>query len=378
MAGRKSNGEGTISVVTRNGKPYYKANITIGWDSEGKQIRKSFGSYKKSVVLDKMNTAKYQAKTNSLSNSDITFGKLFENWIFNFKKIDVSPNTFYEYEASYRLRIILYSIARKKANQITLNDLQKYFNELQENFTINTIKKTYIQIHSCIKFALIQGIMMKDFCPGVTLQKLVKKENVNVFSKEEQELVIKNLDIRNIVDALIYLTFYTGLRLGEVLGLQWSDINGNMISITRQYRRNVEVEKVNDRKLTYKFKELKTKNKELKTKNSAREIPLPDKVLKMLENLPKDHDLIFSDNGKPIEPKRPQRRITALCKKLNIPHRSFHSIRHSYATRLFELEIPIKTVQVLLGHSDIATTMDIYTHVMKEKKLEVLDKLNNL
>ena len=212
---------------------------------------------------------------------------------------------------------------------------------------------------------------MKDFCPGVTLQKLVKKESVNVFSKEEQELVIKNLDIRNIVDALIYLTFYTGLRLGEVLGLQWSDINGNMISITRQYRRNVEVEKVNDRKLTYKFKELKTKN-------SAREIPLPDKVLKMLENLPKDHDLIFSDNGKPIEPKRPQRRITALCKKLNIPHRSFHSIRHSYATRSFELEIPIKTVQVLLGHSDIATTMDIYTHVMKEKKLEVLDKLNNL
>ena len=213
--------------------------------------------------------------------------------------------------------------------------------------------------------------MIKDFCPGVTLQKLVKKENVNVFSKEEQELVIKNLDIRNIVDALIYLTFYTGLRLEEVLGLQWSDINGNMISVTRQYRRNVEVEKVNDRKLTYKFKELKTKN-------SAREIPLPDKVLKMLENLPKDHDLIFSDNGKPIEPKRPQRRITALCKKLNIPHRSFHSIRHSYATRLFELDVPIKTVQVLMGHGDISTTMDIYTHVMKEKKLEVLDKLNNL
>ena len=71
MAGRKANGEGTISTVIRNGKTYYKANITVGWDSNGKQIRKSFGSYKKSVVLDKMNTAKYQAKTNSLSNSDI-------------------------------------------------------------------------------------------------------------------------------------------------------------------------------------------------------------------------------------------------------------------------------------------------------------------
>lgn len=128
-----------------------------------------------------MNTAKYQAKTNSLSNSDISFGELFKDWIFNFKKIEVSPNTFYEYEASYRLRLMNYSIARKKANQITLNDLQKYFNELQENFTINTIKKTYIQIHSCIKFALIQGIMMKDFCPGVTLQKLVKKRKCKCF-----------------------------------------------------------------------------------------------------------------------------------------------------------------------------------------------------
>ena len=371
MAGRKANGEGTISVVTRNGKPYYKANVTVGWDSEGKQIRKSFGSYKKSVVLDKMNTAKYQAKTNSLSNSDISFGELFKDWIFNFKKIEVSPNTFYEYEASYRLRLMNYSIARKKANQITLKDLQQYFNELQKDFTANTIKKTYIQIHSCIKFAIIQGIMMKDFCPGVTLQKITKKENINVFSKQEQEMVLKTLDKRDIVDCLIYFTFYTGLRLGEVLGLQWSDIKDNMVKITRQYRRNVDVDKVDDRKLTYTFKELKTKN-------SAREIPLPDKVQELLKDIPRQGNLIFSNLGKPIEPKKPQRRITSICKKLNIPHRSFHSIRHSYATRLFELDIPIKTVQVLLGHGDIATTMDIYTHVMKEKKLEVLDKLNNL
>ena len=64
--------------------------------------------------------------------------------------------------------------------------------------------------------------------------------------------------------------------------------------------------------------------------------------------------------------------------KLKIEYRSFHSIRHSYATRLFELDIPIKTVQSLMGHSDMSTTMDIYTHVMKDKKLEILDKLDNL
>ena len=371
MAGRKANGEGTISTVIRNGKTYYKANITVGWDSNGKQIRKSFGSYKKAVVLDKMNTAKYQAKTNSLSNSDIKFGKLFEHWINNFKKIEVSSNTFTVYETTYNLRLKDYSIANKRANQITLKDLQQYFNELQEKFSPTTIRRTYVHIHSCIKFAIIEGIMMKDYCLAVTLQKIEKRKKINVFSKEEQDLILKTLDKRNMVDCIIYFTFFTGLRLGEVLGLQWNDINENMLTVKRQYRRVPNEDKDSGVKLKYIFKDLKTKN-------SEREIPLPDKVLKMLKELPRHNDLIFSDVGKPIEIKRPQRRITYLCKKLNIPHRSFHSIRHSYATRLFELDVPIKTVQVLMGHGDISTTMDIYTHVMKEKKLEVLDKLNNL
>ena len=90
------------------------------------------------------------------------------------------------------------------------------------------------------------------------------------------------------------------------------------------------------------------------------------------------YNLIFTINGKPIDRKRPQRRMISLCKILKIEYRSFHSIRHSYATRLFELDIPIKTVQSLMGHSDMSTTMDIYTHVMKDKKLEILDKLDNL
>lgn len=371
MQKKKANGEGSIITTTLNGKPYYKASVTIGFDSNGKQIKKSFGSYKKSVVLDKMNKAIFESKNNMLSNSNITFGNLFKDWIFNFKKIEVSDNTFGEYETTYRLRLKDYPISNKKANQIALNDLQLYFNELQEKFSANTIKKTYVQIHSCIKFAIIQGILSKDYCAGITLQKQDKKENYNVFSKQEQELILKTLNKKDIVDCLIYFTFYTGLRLGEVLALQWNDIKGKLLSIERQYNRTVRTTDIGVSKLSYEFKELKTKN-------SKREIPLPNKVLELLDTLPKTCDLIFNDEGKPIERKRPQRRITTLCKKLNLEHRSFHSIRHSYATRLFEMDVPIKTVQSLMGHSDMDTTMNIYTHVMKDKKLEILDILDNL
>ena len=371
MQKKKSNGEGSIITTTLNGKPYYKASVTIGFDSAGKQIKKSFGSYKKSVVLEKMNKVKYESKNNLLSNSNITFGDLFKQWIFNHKKVEVTDNTFCEYETAYRLRILPYNIANKRANQLTLNDLQMYFNELQEKFSTNTIKKAYIQIHSCFKFAIIQGILNKNPCLGVTLQKKDKQENYNVFSKQEQELILNTLNKKDIVDCLIYFTFFTGLRLGEVLALKWSDVKGKILSVERQYNRTVRIKDVGVSKLTYEFKDLKTKN-------SKREIPIPDKALELLDGLPKTCDLIFNDDDKPIERKRPQRRMTALCKKLNLEHRSFHSIRHSYATRLFELDIPIKTVQSLMGHSDMDTTMNIYTHVMQDKKMEIIDKLNNL
>ena len=368
---KKSNGEGSIITTTLNGKPYYKGSVTVGYDGNGKQIKKSFGSYKKSIVLNKMDKAKYEAKNNMSSNSNITFGNLFKDWIFNFKKMDVSDNTFSVYETTYRLRLKDFNIANKRANQITLNDLQQYFNELQEKFTAGQIKRTYIHIHSCIKFAIFQGIMVRDYCGGIILQKEKKKEKYNVFSKQEQNLILDSLNKKDIIDCLIYFTFYTGLRLGEVLALKWSDIKDNILTINRQYNKRVEVIDIGKNNLTYEFKDLKTKN-------SKREIPLPIKILDLLKDLPKQFDLIFTINGKPIDRKRPQRRMISLCKILKIEYRSFHSIRHSYATRLFELDIPIKTVQSLMGHSDMSTTMDIYTHVMKDKKLEILDKLDNL
>ena len=83
---KKSNGEGSIITTTLNGKPYYKGSVTVGYDGNGKQIKKSFGSYKKSIVLNKMDKAKYEAKNNMSSNSNITFGNLFKDWIFNLKK----------------------------------------------------------------------------------------------------------------------------------------------------------------------------------------------------------------------------------------------------------------------------------------------------
>ena len=274
---------------------------------------------------------------------------IYINYTLNYQEINsyIGDNVYYP---------------KKSPKEILLDN--KYIELLFENPELKALYEEKVKEDRDSIDTKRQFLINNKILETSTIKELTK-------NKEEQDLILKTLDKRNMVDCIIYFTFFMGLRLGEVLGLQWDDINENMLTVKRQYRRVPNENKDSGVKLKYIFKDLKTKN-------SEREIPLPDKVLKMLKDLPRHNDLIFSDVGKPIEIKRPQRRITYLCKKLNIPHRSFHSIRHSYATRLFELDVPIKTVQVLMGHGDISTTMDIYTHVMKEKKLEVLDKLNNL
>jgi len=92
-----------------------------------------------------------------------------------------------------------------------------------------------------------------------------------------------------------------------------------------------------------------------------------------------NNDYVFcSELGYPIDDKRPARNLKSILNKINIQPIKFHGLRHTYATRLFEANVPPKTVQVLMGHYDISITLDIYTHVMESTKVEAVDKLNEI
>ena len=88
---------------------------------------------------------------------------------------------------------------------------------------------------------------------------------------------------------------------------------------------------------------------------------------------------VFCDKlGKPIDDKKPGRNLKSVLSSINIEPIKFHALRHTYATRLFELDIPPKTVQHLMGHADIETTMNIYTKVMPEQKLKAAERINDI
>ena len=79
-----------------------------------------------------------------------------------------------------------------------------------------------------------------------------------------------------------------------------------------------------------------------------------------------------------MDDKKPGRNLKSILKKLDIEPIKFHALRHTYATRLFEANVNPKTVQVLMGHYDISMTMDIYTHVMENQKIEAVEELNKI
>jgi len=387
MQKRRLKGEGAIYQV-KNRKNYFVAQISIGKDRSGKRLRETITGSSKKEVFQKMQKALFLINTDSYSKEKIYFGEFFENWFFNYKKLEIKPNSFARYESLWRLKIKDYPICNIKLKDLKTIHFQNHINSLlsEQLISIDNGKRLLNLFSSCLNWAIDHEFLFKNYCKGVKLPKQIKVKKNIVFSFEEQTKFIEYLNLENTVDLLILTTFYSGLRLGEITALTWEDLKNGKLTINKQYQNEYKIDDYGKR--TRELHLISTK-----TESSERIIPLPENILPLifeykkeqekridkLKGIYQDKKLIFADSiGNPIEHKRPNREVKKICQKINIPDRTFHSIRHSYATRLFELNVPVKTVQHLLGHSTINTTMNIYTHVMEEQKTDEVQKLNKL
>lgn len=170
----------------------------------------------------------------------------------------------------------------------------------------------------------------------------------------------------------IYISLSTGLRIGEVCALKWSDINvtDGILTVNRTIERIYIIE--GEKKHT----ELVINTP--KTKNSCREIPMNKELLGMLKPLKKvvnDDYYILTNDERPIEPRTYRNYYKRLMEKLDIPKLKYHGLRHSFATRCIEVGCDYKTVSVLLGHSNISTTLNLYVHPNMEQKKRCIDKV---
>lgn len=183
------------------------------------------------------------------------------------------------------------------------------------------------------------------------------------------DFIKQNFTFRNLG---IYISLTTGLRIGEICGLKWSDIDTDNCTIS--VCRTIERIYIIDGKK--KHTELITNSP--KTQNSCREIPITKELLAMVKPLRKvvntDYYVLTNDE-KPTEPRTYRNYYHKLMAKLNIPRLKYHGLRHSFATRCIESNCDYKTVSVLLGHANITATLNLYVHPNLEQKKRCISKM---
>ena len=241
--------------------------------------------------------------------------------------------------------------------EITAKQIKEYLAELaRKQYSIKTIKKYYTIPHSVLEYAAENGYVDSNVSAAVSMPSFAKKSAPRNEASPE--------DIRRVIEykdkwLLPMFLLRTGLRKGEALGLQYKDIS--------KENRTINIYK----EVAYKYNTPYIK--EPKTPHGIRVVPLLDDIAELIPD-GKPDDFIFSGE-KPMTMMVYQRRWAKFQRETGAACTA-HNLRHSYASTLYESGIDEKQAQELLGHADITTTMNIYTHIRDSKRKSATDILN--
>lgn len=380
---RNANGEGSIhqrKSGIHEGK--WVSQITIGTDPEtGKPKRKTFYGKTRSEVKAKLKEAMKELEKgiDLQTQAKLTFGEWLTTWMDNYKKMQLRLATWENYERSIKKHIIP-GLGDIPLGNLNTNDIQMLYNKMRNNKSASaTIRRNHQIVNSCLAQAVKNRLISWNPATAVTLPKLETKQ-IKAMNKEEMNAFIDAIETEVLRAALLTL-LGTGLRLGEVLGLRWQDVDlrKKTINIVQALVRTKSKGLIMENPKTEKSKRLLPIPKEIAVAIRLHRIK-QGKIKQHAKENYEDHDLIFSTkSGKPINPRFLTKKFYEARERAGISNDiNLHALRHTYATRLLEEGENLKTVSELLGHTDISTTGNTYAHVMPEIKRNASDKMNNL
>lgn len=309
-----------------------------------------------------------------LTENDPAFADYFEEWFETYKKDKLSLSTQRLYtKTSERIRK---HWNKEKISDVTRRQYQTFMNSFGKKHAKETVQKTNSIIRACVKDAILDGLISKDFTQRIELtwdkNRTVKVKYLSIRQINELVKSLKeDINPRYISRYMILTAIYTGMRLGEIMALQWGDINFNFKTITI----NKSYDYVSGGKI-----------KPPKTESSNRTIRVNQSLLDLLEQLkPNNHKFVFmATNGKIPGSSAVNKTLKKHLAKCDIERNNFHfhSLRHSHVAYLLANDIDLYAISQRLGHSNMTTTAKKYAYLIDEYRArsnkridEALDKI---
>ena len=294
-------------------------------------------------------------------------------WLENYIRPSVKVRTYERYKLIIEQHI-KGKIGCMELNVLSPLVLQSFITELLQSgnrrtgkgLSANSVNGVISVIQNSLKTAHLLGLITEYTADKLKRPKLTEKpvECFTVFEQKQIEQAV----VSGKKDKLygIILCLYSGLRIGELIALQWSDIDfaKGILTVSKSCH-DGKGGRIID---------------EPKTAASRRVIPLPKQLLPVLKNIEKrsGSPFVVSANEKPVSVRSYQRSFELLLKKLKIPHKGFHSLRHTFATRALECGMDVKTLSEILGHKNPTVTLSRYAHSLMEHKADMMNRLGKI
>lgn len=358
------------NFMKRNGK--WQARVS--WrDADGKLHQKS-----KAGFATKAQAKLYAAELESELgkgvdvSADPVFADYFEQWYKTYREPHLSKHSESQYIGS--IKSIKSYFKKIKLKSINRSFYQQFINDFGKSHAKGTVERLHAQIRSCVKSAIADGVITRDFTYNVMLSYNDDlKRHVEYLSIAELKLltktVVDDLSPANIPAYMILVAIYTGARFSEILGLTWDDIDFDA--------KTIRINKTWDYHNHQGF--LPTK-----TPHSIRTIRVNNKLLNYLKLLPDTSDRLFKIEGADFMNSRINRALKRYLKQAGIDKQgfSFHSLRHSHVAYLLSQGVDLYAISKRLGHANMSITSNVYAYFIDEYKRKsdnlIESKLNKL
>lgn len=386
---KRAKGEGSI-FVRKDGR-------IVGQYFVNGKPKSIYGESKQEVRQQLDKAIEKQKNKIDFEKENMTLLQWLDEWLENYVKNSVKRSTLVSYDGIIHTHIAKHKIGKLQLKKLNTKVFQNYVNEKLVSgradgkpggLSPKTIANHYNMLHEALDQAVTNGYILKNTIDGIRLPKKEKKE-MRVLTRTEQKKLMDAVSKSEKIGACgINLALYTGMRLGEVLGLQWGDVDFE--------NKKIYVRRTLNRLKTY-DPESPTATEiligEPKSENSVRNIPMQEKLIQLLKKqyigqreivgmdnseLPGDTFVVTNEALKFYEPKTYQELFEKCVEKSGIKKANFHALRHTFATRCIENGMDVVILSKILGHANPSITMNIYGHALEEQKIASMQKMEEM